>query len=98
MDKEEQYQANIPTEKLLENLQESDTVIVSDYNKGVIKKDTVQRILQKCKNVYVDPKQGYDVYTGSFLVKPNMKEYETWFGPCAIESHSNTVNKITGLG
>ena len=86
VDKEEQYQANIPTEKLLENLQESDTVIVSDYNKGVIKKDTVQRILQKCKNVYVDPKQGYDVYTGSFLVKPNMKEYETWFGPFAIES------------
>ncbi len=80
VDKEEQYKENIPAEKLLEDLTESDTVIVSDYNKGVIKKDTVQKILQKCKNVYVDPKQDFTAYVGVFLVKPNMKEYESWFG------------------
>ena len=80
VDKEEQYQGNVPVEKLLEDLTDSDTVIISDYNKGVIKKDTVQKILQKCKNVYVDPKQNFKIYSGVFAVKPNMKEYESWFG------------------
>ena len=80
VDKEEQYKENTPAEKLIEDLTESDIVIVSDYNKGVIKKDTVQKILEKCKNVYVDPKQDFTAYIGAFLVKPNMKEYESWFG------------------
>jgi len=85
VDKEEHYALDTPLELLLKDLQENDTVIVSDYNKGVIKKDTVMRILEKCKNVYVDPKQGYSRYFGAYLVKPNMKEYEAWFGKFNIE-------------
>ena len=86
VDKEEKYKADTPVEILLENLNETDVVIVSDYNKGVIKKDTITKILEKCKNVYVDPKQGFSRYVGAFLVKPNMKEYEAWFGNFNIET------------
>jgi len=85
VDKEEKYTSDSPLELLLKDLQEDDTVIVSDYNKGVIKKDTVMKILEKCKNVYVDPKQGFSKYVGAFLVKPNMKEYEAWFGNFDVE-------------
>ena len=85
IDKEEKYTSDSPLELLLKDLQEDDTVIVSDYNKGVIKKDTVTKILEKCKNVYVDPKQGFSKYVGAFLVKPNMKEYEAWFGNFDVE-------------
>ena len=86
VDKEEKYTADTPIEILLKDLKETDVVIVSDYNKGVIKKDTVTKILEKCKNVYVDPKQGFSKYVGAFLVKPNMKEYEAWFGNFNIET------------
>ena len=47
IDKEEKYTSDSPLELLLKDLQEDDTVIVSDYNKGVIKKDTVTKILEK---------------------------------------------------
>ena len=80
VDKELSYTKSTVEDELLKDLVDTDTVLISDYNKGVIQKDTVQKILTKCKNVYVDPKQGFSRYIGAFLVKPNMKEYVEWFG------------------
>jgi D-beta-D-heptose 7-phosphate kinase/D-beta-D-heptose 1-phosphate adenosyltransferase len=85
VDKELSYTKSTVEDELLKDLVDTDTVLISDYNKGVIQKDTVQKILTKCKNVYVDPKQGFSRYIGAFLVKPNMKEYEAWFGKFNIE-------------
>lgn len=80
LDREEFYHLNSPEELLLQNLQQQDTVLVSDYNKGVVKKNTVANIVNKGCKVFVDPKQSPDYYKGAYLVKPNMKEYESWFG------------------
>lgn len=79
-DREEQYKGISPQERLVSGLQENDIVCVSDYNKGVIRKDTIEKILQVTDKVLVDPKQTPDFYKGAYIVKPNMKEYESWFG------------------
>lgn len=80
-DREEHYQLKTAFEKFIPSVTENDIVCVSDYNKGTVTKDTVSKILEKTKTVLVDPKQGPEMYKGAFLVKPNMKEYEQWFGP-----------------
>jgi len=80
LDKEELYHGIEPVQNLLSNIQQDDVVIVSDYNKGVIKSNTVKKILEKCDRVYVDPKQDVLNYYGAYLVKPNMSEYVKWFG------------------
>lgn len=51
-------------------------VIVSDYNKGTIGNLSAHRTT----NVFVDPKQSFDHYQGSFLIKPNLKEFVQFVG------------------
>ena len=79
LDKEENYSNEITVD-----CNENDIVIVSDYNKGVIKKDTISKLLEKTKYVIVDPKQSADTYDGAYIVKPNMKEYKEWNGVFSI--------------
>ena len=79
-DREEQYKLRSCEERLLQSLEKNDIVCISDYNKGVVKKDTVEKILKITSKVLVDPKQDPDFYKGAWLVKPNMKEYVGWFG------------------
>ncbi len=79
LDKEENYSNEITID-----CNENDIAIVSDYNKGVIKKDTISKLLEKTKYVIVDPKQSADTYDGAYIVKPNMKEYKEWNGVFSI--------------
>ena len=79
LDKEENYSNEITVD-----CNENDIVIVSDYGKGVIKKDTISKLLEKTKYVIVDPKQSADTYDGAYIVKPNMKEYKEWNGVFSI--------------
>ena len=44
VDKELSYTKSTVEDELLKDLTDTDTVIISDYNKGVIKKDTVQKL------------------------------------------------------
>ncbi|MDC3063365.1 PfkB family carbohydrate kinase [Alphaproteobacteria bacterium] len=81
-DNEEKYELDLPLTKLISNVSESDVVVVSDYAKGVIKENTVSSIKAK---VIVDPKQDVSFYKGAYLVKPNMKEYEQWFGKFSVD-------------
>ena len=81
-DNEKTYELNSPLTKLIANTTKDDVVVISDYAKGVIKKNTVSLINSK---VIVDPKQDVFFYKGAFLVKPNMKEYEQWFGKFSVE-------------
>ena len=80
LDKEEHYSSELPQNNLIKSLTEDDVVIISDYNKGVVKEHLVRQIQDKVKRIYVDPKQDPNTYYGAYLIKPNMKEYQDWFG------------------
>jgi D-beta-D-heptose 7-phosphate kinase / D-beta-D-heptose 1-phosphate adenosyltransferase len=85
-DREKQYTKDSCLSQLLFSLTEKSMVLISDYAKGVIKSHTVKNILEKTQWVLVDPKQSADYYDGAFLVKPNMKEYESWNGAFDVDS------------
>jgi D-beta-D-heptose 7-phosphate kinase/D-beta-D-heptose 1-phosphate adenosyltransferase len=55
-----------------------DIVILSDYNKGVLKrsKEIIEHINKYNCKIIVDPKKHCSYYEGAWLVKPNKKEYE----------------------
>jgi len=55
-----------------------DIVILSDYNKGVLKHsiDIIAHINQYDCKIIVAPKRHCSYYDGAWLVKPNKKEYE----------------------
>lgn len=58
----------------------SDIVLLSDYAKGTLTKDTAQLLIKEClkqnKKIFIDPKgNDYSKYFGAFLVKPNLKEF-----------------------
>ena len=67
-------------DRFINSVNKNDLVVISDYNKGAVRRDTVAKALGKGAKVLVDPKQSPSYYTGAFLVKPNMKEYVEWFG------------------
>tara|TARA_R110000824_G_scaffold389202_1_gene585186 strand:- start:44 stop:1315 length:1272 start_codon:yes stop_codon:yes gene_type:complete len=86
-------QIETPTEKILKDISVGDIVIVSDYNKGSIEKDTVQKISDITDLIFVDPKQEPEIYNSAFLVKPNMKEYLKWNGEFTTDSAIQFMNK-----
>lgn len=60
-------------------LYETDVVVLQDYNKGVLSKYVIQRIISACQDadvpVVVDPKkENFFAYKGVTLFKPNRKE------------------------
>lgn len=67
--------------ELLEDLiAESDLVVLSDYNKGLINKESCKTIFSAAGAVKVpviiDPKKkDWELYRGAFLVTPNLKEF-----------------------
>jgi len=79
-DREIQYTGTHSVDRLYATLKSSDIVCISDYAKGTVKRDTVANLLEKEVKVLVDPKQDANFYYGAYLVKPNMAEYEAWFG------------------
>jgi rfaE bifunctional protein kinase chain/domain len=67
------------------NLDEFDSVILQDYNKGVLSKDAIQSIISICKEknkpVYVDPKfDNFFEYKNVTIFKPNRKEIQDVLG------------------
>jgi D-beta-D-heptose 7-phosphate kinase/D-beta-D-heptose 1-phosphate adenosyltransferase len=66
-------------EALVPCMEDSDLVILSDYNKGLLTPTLSRRIIEHCntlgKRVFVDPKGlDYQKYKGAFIIKPNRKE------------------------
>jgi D-beta-D-heptose 7-phosphate kinase/D-beta-D-heptose 1-phosphate adenosyltransferase len=75
-----------------------DTVLVSDYAKGVLTIEITQRIIAACiaKNipVLVDPKRyDYTPYSGATCITPNHKEFRA-----ALEAMSMPVGDIGACG
>lgn len=79
-DREEEYTGVEALHRLLNELSADDIVCVSDYAKGTVRPQTIDKILKRGCKVLVDPKQDPDFYENAYLVKPNMSEYESWFG------------------
>lgn len=66
-------------ESLSQRLVESDVLILSDYDKGVLDQsaDAIRMARDLGKPILVDPKfKDYSSYQGATLVKPNRKEFQ----------------------
>ena len=86
-DRERKYSGKEALTKLKETIHDDDVVVISDYNKGTVTKETVKELMGMADiKVFVDPKQDASYYDNAFLVKPNMKEYEAWNGTYHITS------------
>lgn len=62
-------------------IQKPDLLIFEDYNKGVLKSNVIQRVLEHCQHIgiitAVDPKfENFFAYKGVDIFKPNLKEVE----------------------
>jgi len=79
--------------KMIKKIKSNDVVVISDYNKGLIKNDSIKKILRKTRFVFVDPKQKPEIYKGAYLVKPNMKEYQNWNGQFTVKSALKFLKK-----
>ena len=79
-DDEAHFNNKFFTDGLLNSLVTNDPIIISDYNKGVVTKELMDRLHNWTHYTFVDPKQHPETYRGAFLVKPNMKEYVAWNG------------------
>jgi D-beta-D-heptose 7-phosphate kinase/D-beta-D-heptose 1-phosphate adenosyltransferase len=69
-----------------EALKQSDAVILSDYGKGVLKGQTAQEIIGRCRQrnvpVFVDPKGlSWERYRGATCITPNLAEFRL-VAPC----------------
>lgn len=61
-------------------IEEADAVILSDYGKGVITRETAQKLIaianEKQTPIFVDPKSNdFSDYAGATLLSPNYKEF-----------------------
>ena len=93
-DREEKYQGKGAFEKLLHSVITNDFIVISDYNKGTVNENTVKELVKRNCKVFVDPKQGPEIYKDAFLVKPNMSEYEAWFGEFNLDSARQALDKF----
>ena|SRR3989338_8876417 len=104
-DYEEKGYVNADTEKnildfILGKIDGADAVIVSDYAKGVITKNLMEKIIkismEKNKIVIVDPKPRHkDFYKNSTLITPNHTEAHQMTN---LEEEENTDNDVEKMG
>ena len=92
-DREERYTEQKIREILRHNKKETNILVVSDYNKGVINRSILEWALIKDIKIFVDPKQNPEIYRDAWLVKPNLKEYEEWDGKFDLKKASNLCRK-----
>lgn len=73
-------------EDIEDTLQSYDGIIISDYDKGMVK-PIIKKILSKAIDLriktFIDPKgMNFDFYKNAYLLKPNLKEFEDIVGKC----------------
>lgn len=85
IDSEEKIKNNYSIFNFKKEIKKNDLIVIVDYNKGAIQKNTVKKILNYSKNVFVDPKNKPELYKEAFLVKPNMKQYKKWIGKFTLK-------------
>lgn len=92
-DKEERYAEQKIRDFLRHNKNDTDILVISDYNKGVINRSILEWALIKNIKIFVDPKQSPELYRDAWLVKPNLKEYEDWDGKFDPNKAANLCRK-----
>ena len=64
----------------------SSICLVSDYNKGTVTRKLIEDLIYHKKTVYVDVKKNDpSVYKGTYLIKPNQKEFDNFIIEGATE-------------
>jgi D-beta-D-heptose 7-phosphate kinase/D-beta-D-heptose 1-phosphate adenosyltransferase len=76
------------TRRVEAHMQSAQVLILSDYNKGVLRNH--QTLIQMARAAQVpvlaDPKgTDFSIYRGATLITPNLHEFETVVGPCKDE-------------
>ncbi len=76
------------TDELIDQLNNFQAVIISDYHKGSLQ--NVDQLIATAKQhgvpVFVDPKgESFDKYRGATILTPNRKEFERVVGSCSSE-------------
>ena len=94
VDIEKKNKINFIDSSFKKEIKKEDMIIICDYDKGAIKKNTIKKILKYNKNLFIDPKNKPEYYKGAFLVKPNMKLFEKWVGKFSIVKSLNLINKM----
>lgn len=79
-------------QKFIENINQFDVVILSDYNKGILNENTLPYIINECKSpIIIDPKKSdFSMYKNATILTPNMKELNK-----AVEIDVKDDNSIT---
>lgn len=88
--------------KLEENIEKTDAILLSDYNKGVLTKYLSEKIINLAKKnnkkIVVDPKpQNFKNYEGATSMTPNRKELLDYFGMKKFESEEQIAQKMKEL-
>ncbi len=83
----------IKAEALMKNVK---AVIISDYGKGLLRKDIIAKFITLARNanisVIVDPKgQDFSIYAGATAVTPNKKELSDATKGMAVESNEDVI-------
>jgi len=75
IDKENKYPKYFNQELVLQELEKTDLIIISDYAKGAITRTLMELISNKGKMIIIDPKPSNKIfYKDVFLITPNKKE------------------------
>lgn len=82
------------------NILSSNAVILTDYNKGILSDSLSKELVSFCsrKNVpcFVDPKDGWEKFTGAYCIKPNRYELERNTN-IRIDWHSGLHLQLNGI-
>lgn len=89
-------------EKILEQMSDTDVIVLSDYKKGVCTKELCHSIISEAnklnKKVVVDPKgTDWEKYRGAFVVTPNWKEFTAITGPISESDESILMQKARAV-
>ncbi|MBH44601.1 MAG: D-glycero-beta-D-manno-heptose-7-phosphate kinase [Gammaproteobacteria bacterium] len=82
-----------------ENILDHEAIIISDYDKGVVKpiiKELIKLAERSKTKVFIDPKgDDFNYYINSYLVKPNQKEFENIVGsPKNFQDFESRAKKL----
>ncbi len=83
-DKNKSNMHDVLLKKIIKYLAKTDLIVLSDYDKGVIKpiaKEIIEHAVKNNIKVIIDPKgKDYSMYEGAYLVKPNEYEFSLIMG------------------
>lgn len=93
LDEEQHFFDQKLADQFFTDLKKDDVVVISDYNKGLINKNFIDKATTICEKVIVDPKQSASTYQNCWLIKPNLKEFEMWAGNFSVLAATDLIKK-----